>query len=149
MLITAIIGAVMFVGLAGTVLPFVPGVVLIWGAALVYGLVASFGGVGVAAMVVITVLAVIGAVAGFLIPYRRGVAGLDPATRALAAVLGVIGFFVVPVVGFPLGVALGVTVRRSERRFVDVLLGVALGMVVEGAAGAAMIATWIVWVIVG
>lgn len=142
-----VVGLVMLVGLAGTVLPFVPGVALIWVAALVYGLLEGFGGAGTTAMVAITAFAIVGGVAGFLIPYRRGVAGLDPSTRALAAVLGIVGFFVVPVIGFPLGVALGVTVRRAERRFVDVMLGVALGMVVEGAAGAAMIATWIVWLI--
>ena len=53
-LLVAVVAIAMVMGLAGTVLPILPGLWLIWGAALVYGLVAGFGASGWVAMTLIT-----------------------------------------------------------------------------------------------
>jgi hypothetical protein len=45
------------VGIAGTLLPILPGVALIWAATIAYGLVEGFGAVGLTAMAIITGLA--------------------------------------------------------------------------------------------
>jgi hypothetical protein len=53
-----LLGLVMAVGAVGTIVPLVPGISLVWGAGLVYGLDRGFGTIGVVAFAVMTGLAV-------------------------------------------------------------------------------------------
>ena len=46
-LITGITLAVLLIGLLGTVVPFLPGILLMWGAVIAYGFLVGFGPVGV------------------------------------------------------------------------------------------------------
>ena len=81
-----VVGLAMAVGLVGTIFPILPGLMLIWAAALVYGLVGGFGGVGIAAMVVITVLSIAGVAAGVVIPNKAaGTAGASKSSLLRAA----------------------------------------------------------------
>jgi Protein of unknown function (DUF456) len=70
----------MAVRVVGTVVPLVPGLALVWGAALAYGLLEGFGTTGTAAFTLITALAVAGALAGWVVPTR--VAGAAGAARS-------------------------------------------------------------------
>lgn len=152
-----VIALLMAVGLAGVLLPFLPGLPIIWGAALLYGLLTAFGTVGTTAMIAITVLAAIGIAASFVLPDRAGAAsGASRSTRVFAGVAGVVGFFVVPVVGFPLGVCAGVLLAQyqqtadwdaARRSTVAVLKGFGAGLVVEMGAALAMVLVWVAWVI--
>src|SRR5688500_3847373 len=102
-LTAALAGVAMQVGLAGTVVPVVPGLRLLWLAGLLYGIAVGFGSVGTAAFVAMTVLAAAGTVAGVVLPHRAaGAAGAARPSLLLGLVAAVVGFFVVPVVGFPL-----------------------------------------------
>jgi uncharacterized protein YqgC (DUF456 family) len=155
----AAVGLVMAVGLVGSVLPFVPGLVLVWGAGLVYGFVAGFGTVGGVAFAVMTVLLLAGTLAQVVLPTRRGAArGASRGVLLAGALGGVVGFFVVPVLGLPLGAVAGVLVAEHQRsgdwaRAWDltksVLVGFGLGALAEFAAGLAMIIAWVVWVVAG
>jgi uncharacterized protein len=99
-----LLGLVMAVGAVGTIVPLVPGISLVWGAGLVYGLDRGFGTIGVVAFAVMTGLAVAATVAGYAVPKRRATgAGVPRATVWLGVAGGVVGFFVVPVVGLPIG----------------------------------------------
>src|SRR5919109_38793 len=90
----------MAVGAVGTVVPLVPGLALVWAAALVYGVVEGFGGVGTVAFGVITVLAAAGTLAGWVVPARvAGRAGASRSSVLLGAVAAIVGFFVIPFVG--------------------------------------------------
>jgi uncharacterized protein YqgC (DUF456 family) len=150
---------VMALGLLGTVLPALPGLALIWAAGLVYGLVDGFGGAGWAAFVAMTLLLAAGSAAKFVLPHRSGVAqGMPGATLALAAVLGVVGFFVIPVVGLVVGAVLGVVLGEYRRlgglppalvATRRILVAYGVGVLVEIAAGMAMIACWAAWAVLG
>ena len=87
------------VGLVGILVPVLPGSVLVLGAILVWAW--SVG--GATAWVVFGVAAamlVVGAVVKYLVPNRRlKDAGIPASTQWIGAALGVVGFFVVPVVG--------------------------------------------------
>jgi hypothetical protein len=153
-LLTALL---MAIGLAGVVLPFMPGLPIIWAGALLYGITTAFGSVGWAAMIAITLLAVIGMAAAFVLPDRAGAAaGASRTTRLFAGLLGLIGFFVVPVIGFPLGACLGVLLAQYRRTAdwdgavqstVAVLKGFGVGLLAEMGAGFAMVLIWVAWVI--
>jgi uncharacterized protein YqgC (DUF456 family) len=154
-----VVGIAMAVGLVGTVLPILPGLLLIWAAALVYGLVGDFGGVGIAAMVVITALTIAGTAAGVVIPKKAaGDAGATRSSLLLGAVVGIVGFFVVPIVGFPLGGALGIFLgeqaRTGDRQVAwattrATLKGFGLAALAQFAAGVLMVLAWVVWLIAG
>ena len=153
-----IFGLVMAIGLIGTVFPAIPGLVLIWATALVYGLFEGFGIIGWIAMVAITVLLGAGLAAKVMVPKRRATAGGAPtSTLVFGAIVGLIGFFTVPIVGLPLGGIAGVLVaeyRRTRawgpawRSTKGVIVGLGIGALLELGAGMAMILCWLVWALV-
>jgi uncharacterized protein len=152
-----LVALAMAVGLFGTLLPFVPGLPLIWGAALVYGLIEGFGPAGWVAMTVITLAAISGMAAKIVLPQRRASAGGAPrSTLIVGGIVGIIGFFVVPIVGLPLGAVAGVylaeywrtadpgTAWRSTK---EVIVGFGIGTLLEMSAGVVMILVWVAWVL--
>jgi uncharacterized protein YqgC (DUF456 family) len=104
-------------------------------------------------------LLVLGTVAKYLLPGRAlKDAGVPNRTLLAGGVLGVVGFFVVPVVGLFLGFVLGVYLaelaRSKDRRTAwpstrHALRAVGWSIVIELAAGLLMAAAWIVGLVVG
>ncbi|PRY18425.1 DUF456 domain-containing protein [Kineococcus rhizosphaerae] len=151
----AVVGLAVAVGLVGIVVPVLPGTVLIAVAGLVWALVQ--GGAAWWFIAGTALLLVAGQVAMYLLPGRRMTrAGIRRTSLLLGAVLGVVGFFVVPVLGLPLGFVLGVFLgelagtarvgdqvggqvpgraRTAWRSTVVALRNVGLSVAIEGAAG--------------
>lgn len=156
--LVALLGLVMAVGALGTIVPLVPGISLVWGAGLVYGLDRGFGAVGVVALAVMTSLGVAATVGGYVVPKRRASgAGASRATVWLGVAGAVVGFFVVPVVGLPIGGVLGIYVGERLRTGDTVtawratratIAGFGIAVLVQFAAAMSMIAVWVVWVII-
>jgi uncharacterized protein YqgC (DUF456 family) len=154
-----LVALAMAVGIAGTVLPVLPGLLLVWAAALVYGLAAGFGAIGWAAFALITAVALAGTAAGVVLPHRAaGASGASRWSVWFAFGVGVVGFFVVPVVGLPLGTVVGLLaaelVRTKEagaawRSTVATLKGFGLSTLVQLAAGLTMAVVWVAWVVLG
>lgn len=154
-----VIGLVMIVGLAGTLLPILPGPLVMWLGALAYGMAEGFGPAGLLAVVLITLLLLWGAWLSVRIPQRRAAgAGLSLQAQLLAAGLAVVGFFLIPVVGAPVGFVAGVFVIRYAK-VKDVgqaweSTRSALGSLWRAAAaqfgaGVAAAAVWLVWALSG
>ncbi|HEY0888068.1 MAG TPA: DUF456 domain-containing protein [Nocardioides sp.] len=143
------------VGLVGVLVPVLPGTLLIGAAVLVWA--AATG--GTTAWLVFSVAAVLlaaGAVVKLLVPGRRlKGAGVPTSTLLAGAALGVLGFFVVPVVGLLLGFVLGVFLAEWHRvgrssawpSTVHALKAVGLSIVIELAAGVLAAATWVAGVV--
>jgi uncharacterized protein YqgC (DUF456 family) len=156
--VVVLVAVAMAVGVVGTVVPLVPGLALVVAAALAYGVAEGFGGGGVVAFVVIVVLGVAGTAAGVVVPQRAaGSAGAPRRSLLLGAVGAVVGFFVIPVLGFPLGGAIGIYVAEhwrtgdsgaAWRTTKATLKGFGLAAILQLAAGLAMAAVWVVWVVV-
>lgn len=146
----------MMLGLLGTLMPVLPGLTLIWGAALASFLTVGFGGLAWATMATLTLLLVAGAAAKYVLPGRQG--GQPVPARSLwwAATGAVMGFVVVPVVGFVLGGVAGLYLAETRRTGSSEAAGritmVALkrfgiGVLVEVAAGVSMIVVWLMAVV--
>lgn len=154
-----VVAVTMAVGIVGTVLPIVPGLWLIWLAALGYGFVAGFGWSGLGAMAVITALALAGTAASFYLPQRGAAgAGVPWWGQLVALATGVVGFFLIPVVGALFGFALGIlVVSLLQTREVGsawsatkaTLRGMLVASGVQLAAGVLMAVVWVGWVVVG
>ncbi|MGI9125953.1 MAG: DUF456 domain-containing protein [Mycobacterium sp.] len=144
------------VGLAGILVPLLPGTLLVYGAIAVWAFIEH---TTVAWVVLGVVTALLGA--GVLIKYlwpvkRMRAADVSAVTMAAGGVLGVIGFFVIPVVGLLVGFVAGVYLaeligRRDRKRAwastVHAVKGAALSVGVELSAGLLATAAWVVGVV--
>lgn len=156
--ITALVALAMLAGLIGTALPLIPGLPVVWGAALIYGLVEGFGTTGTIAFGIISVIALAGMIAGIVLPHRRFAAGGAPRATMVAGVAGaIVGFFVIPVVGLVVG-ALAAIMLVEYRRTADtaaawrstktMIAGFGVGILVELSAGIGIVLVWVIWVLV-
>ena len=141
------------IGLVGIIVMVFPGTLLIYAAIAVWAFMVR----GTVAWVVLGVVtAILGAslLVKYLWPARR-MRAADVTTRTLAAgaIAGVIGFFVIPVVGLVVGFVAGVYLaelaqRRDNKRAwastVHAVKGVALSMGVELAGGLLATAAWVI-----
>src|SRR5699024_10856310 len=142
----------MLVGLGGTIIPVLPGLLMIWGAGLVYGLLAGFD--TWTPFVLMSVMMVAGYGLGFALPGMTGAAAGAPIRTLVMGALGaVVGFLVLPVVGLPVGAVAGVYLAEVRRLGIDrawrstkaVLIGMGISVAVEVLFAVAMIITWVVW----
>lgn len=110
-----LVAIAILVGLVGIVVAAIPGLILIWGAVLVWALVEQTG-TGWFVLGLATVLTVAGQVVKYLIPGRRlREAGIPGRSIFFGAVLSVVGLFVIPLVGFIIGFVLGVYLAERYR----------------------------------
>ena len=113
--VEVLLGLVMLVGLVGVVVPILPGTLLIAGALLVWAIVdASAAGWGV--FVAGTALMVGAGIINYTWPGRRmRDAGVPNRSVMFGGLVGIVGFFVVPVVGLLLGFLLGTYAAEAAR----------------------------------
>lgn len=139
-----IVGLVIAVGLAGIILPVLPGLLLCWGAILAW---AVFEGTanGWIVFAGISVLFALSQVVKYLIPgqWMRS-ADVAWTTLAIGGLAGIVGFFVIPVIGLPLGFVAGVyAAERMQlgghaaawQSTVHAVKAVGLAILIELAAG--------------
>jgi uncharacterized protein YqgC (DUF456 family) len=153
---TLLVAAAIAVGLIGILVPLIPGSILVFAAiavwAYVEGTTVAWVTLGVAAVILAAALLV-----KYLWPMKR-MRSADVGTWSLLAggVLGIIGFFVIPVVGLIIGFVFGVflaelALRRNSRvawaSTVHAIKGVALSVGVELAGALLATMVWVVGVL--
>ncbi len=154
-LLTTVVAVVMILGLAGVVIPVLPGLMVIWAAALAYGFAVGFGVGGVIVMVVLSVLVGISALAGVVVPGRvADSSGVTRRTQFIGLIGAVVGFFAVPVVGLALGAVTGVLLAeyagtrdwaRARAATIALAKGFGLNTLIQLAVGFVMIIVWSLW----
>lgn len=127
------------VGLVGILVPLLPGSLLVAGAVLIWALTeGSATGWTVFALCLLLIGA--GAIVKYLVPGRQlQRSGVPTLSLAAGAVLGIVGFFVIPVVGLLVGFVLGVylaewyrlSLREAWPATVAALKAIGLGMLIE------------------
>ena len=144
------------VGIAGIIVPVLPGTLLVLGAVLVWALEVGTT-TGWAVFAVCTTLLAAGSVIKFLVPGRRlKASGVPTRTLLVGALLAFVGFFVVPVVGMLLGFVLGVYLAERGRlgpklawpSTVSALKAVGVSILIELVAAVLAAITWAVGVAV-
>jgi uncharacterized protein YqgC (DUF456 family) len=148
-------GLLMLVGLVGIVVPVLPGLLLVWLATALWAFEHPnhwawlvFGLCGV--------VYAVGVVAQYLVPGRRlKEAGVRTSTLFLAVLLAIVLFFLIPVVGAPIGFVLGVFLvelaRHRERHTawrgtVSALKAVFVSIGIELVAGFTIVLVWLIGV---
>ena len=144
------------IGLVGVLVPLLPGTLLVYAAIAVWAFVEQ-NTVGWVVLGMVTAILAATMAIKYLWPVKRmRAADVSPTTLAAGAVAGVIGFFVIPVLGLLVGFVLGVYLaelahRRDQRRAwastVHAVKGAALSVGVELAGGLLATAAWVVGVV--
>jgi hypothetical protein len=144
------------VGIAGILVPFLPGSLLVWAAIAVWAYAERTAHAWIVFGLATAVLGA-GILAKYLWPARRmRAADVTNRTLAAGAMFAVVGFFVIPVAGLLAGFVLGVFLaeyaqRRDTRRAwastVHAVKGVALSVGVELGAALLAAAVWAVGVL--
>ena len=152
-----VVGLVMLVGLLGIVVPVLPGLLLVWGAALVWALVEDGTGRWLV-LALVTALCLLGAVAAYVVPGRSLQAQGAPTRTLLVGALGAaIGFVTVPGVGLLLGGVLAVygaellRLRDSSAARTSTwatVKGIGLGIVLQLLAGSLAVAVWLIGAVI-
>ena len=127
--------ALILIGLAGTVLPLLPGTLLVWGGIFLGAWIDDFTRVSVGTVVIISVLAVLAwaldFVAGLLGAKRVGASKLALLGAALGTVVGIfmglVGVLFMPLVGAALGEYWS---QKNQQRAAKVALATWLGLMV-------------------
>lgn len=147
-----LVGLAVLVGLVGIVVPVLPGSILVLGAVLAWAAVSGTT-TGWLVFAVATTFLVVGGIVKYAVPGRGlKTAGVPNRTLLLGGLLGIVGFFVVPVVGLFLGFVLGIYLAELSRVGTGLawpstraaLKAVGLSMLIELAAGLLAAATWLV-----
>ncbi|MCM4078905.1 DUF456 domain-containing protein [Paractinoplanes hotanensis] len=115
--INLIAGLAIAVGVVGVVVPVLPGLLLSWAGVLLWAALGE-GSVAVRWLTfgVATAVVLLGTLIKYLVPGRRlKSAGVPNSALLAGGLLGVIGFFVIPVIGLPLGFVLGIYLVERTR----------------------------------
>lgn len=149
----------MLVGQLGLVIPIFPGNVVIWAAALVYGILFGFGLLGWIAFALITVLMLIAVtVDNVLMGAKARQQGAAWLSIILALVAGVVVTFIFPPLGGLIAAPLVLFLMEFQRlkdskkagQVVRALLvGLGLSFVARFLLGLVMLGLWAIWYFLG
>ena len=149
------VAAMMVTGLVGTVIPVLPGILLVWAGVLVW----AIGGDGSDAVrwfvfAIATGIAGIALVTSTVLPGRRAAAVGAPRSLMWIVALGTaVGFFVIPVVGALIGGPAAAYIAEllrlrdpgaAWRSALAALKGFGIGVAIQLVAGVAIAVTWVV-----
>ena len=149
---TVLAAVLIVVGLAGVLIPLLPGPILIWVGIGVWSFERS-DAAGWAILVAATAVLAVGLIAKYALPGRRlREAGVPWITLAFGTLLGVIGFFVIPLFGLPIGFVLGIYLAELSRLGSNAaawpstrqaVTAVGLSMLIEFGSGLLAAAIWL------
>jgi uncharacterized protein YqgC (DUF456 family) len=154
--INILIISIMLVGLLGLILPVFPGLVVIWLAALGYGISAGFGTAGWILFAIITVFMIAGSLVDNVLTLQQAhQTGASLVSILFAMLFGVLGNLVFPVLGGLVGALAALFLveyirRKNWREAMTATRGWAIGFgwafVIRFLLGLMMIGLWIIWV---
>jgi uncharacterized protein len=155
--VTVLCGIAIVVGILGVIVPILPGLLLCWIGVLAWAIF-SDGGFGKWVVLgIVTIVALIGTAAKYAFPGQRlKQSGVPNLSLFIGGVLGIVGFFVIPLVGLPLGFVFGIflaewlRMRQGDpawRSTRQALKAVGLSMLIELAAAMVIVVTWVAGVI--
>jgi uncharacterized protein YqgC (DUF456 family) len=150
-----LVALAILVGLVGVIVPILPGLVLVL-AAILFWAIGEGSATGWSVFIVAAVLIVAGSVVKYAVPNRRlKTTGIPSSTTWFGVALGVVGFFVIPVIGLFIGFVLGVYLAEYRRvggaaawpSTKETLRAVGVSIMIELAAGVLAALVWVAGVV--
>ncbi|MFI5907043.1 DUF456 domain-containing protein [Dactylosporangium sp. NPDC051541] len=116
-LVAVIAPICVIVGVIGVLIPMLPGLFLCWAGVAAWGFFGGHGATGWAVGIAATVVLALGFAAKYLLPGRNlKRAGVSNLTLFLGGVGGIIGFFLIPIVGLVIGFILAIYLVELARQ---------------------------------
>ena len=153
-----IILGIMVVGLLGLLIPVIPGLVIIWLAGLAYGLGVGFQTPGWIFFAILTIIMAVGSLVDNVVMGQQAhQSGASWISVLLAMLFGVVGTFILPVIGGFIGALLALFLaewvrRKNWRDAMAATTGWAVGcgwaIVIRFVLGLLMIGMWMIWALV-
>lgn len=157
-IVTVLAAIVMLIGVAGVVLPVLPGLMLVWLAALGYGLLVRWGIWGPWLFAAITLAGLAGTLADM---WASGAGAKVVGGASLWSIAGgMLAGFIGLILGGPLGALIGLLAgmfllefwrNRNAMRGLKAMAGTALGygasIIIKLTAGILMVGLWVIWVV--
>ncbi|MBB5873967.1 uncharacterized protein YqgC (DUF456 family) [Allocatelliglobosispora scoriae] len=150
---TALAGLLIVIGVFGVIVPALPGLLFCWIGVLVWAIFTDSGWGRWAILGIATLIAIVGEVAKYLWPGRKlKQNGVPNLSLFIGGVVGIVGFFVVPVVGLILGFVLGIWLaellrlrdgKSSWTSTKHALKAAGVSMLIELGAALAIAAVWV------
>jgi uncharacterized protein len=147
----------MLVGLAGLVIPIFPGLVVIWIGGLAYGIITGFEFPAWLIFSILTIIMITGSLLDNVIMGKQAhKQGASWVSIIMAILFGIVGTFIIPIIGGFLGALLGIFItewirRKNWREAINASSGLAVGcgwaIILRFGLGVVMIALWGVWVL--
>ncbi len=110
-----LVGLAILLGIVGTIVPILPGALLVAGAVVVWAFLTGGTTAWLVAIAAVGIIA-LGQFLKYLIPGKQLKAtGVPNWVLFVGALVGIVGFFVVPVIGLILGFVLGVFLAEAAR----------------------------------
>jgi uncharacterized protein YqgC (DUF456 family) len=154
-LLIGLVFSAMLVGLLGLIIPVYPGLNIIWIAALIYAIVDGFTWPAWLYFSFITLFMIVGNLAdNYFINIRARKTGASWLAIGVGYIAGIVGTFIIPLLGGLLFSILGVLVveliRKKDWKIAwvttrEMALGFGWAVVVRIGIGAIMIGIWLVW----
>jgi uncharacterized protein len=148
---------IMLGGLGGLIIPIFPGIVVIWLAALGYGVASGFGTLGIVLFGLISLLMIAGVtVDNLLMGVEARQRGAPWLTLLIGATAGILGTLLLPPIGGLITAPLIILLLEYRRQgnwqmAVQTLRGLALGwgkaFIARFAIGVLMVIFWLIWAI--
>ncbi|NNC79715.1 MAG: DUF456 domain-containing protein [Acidimicrobiales bacterium] len=152
---TLVVGLALVIGLFGVLIPILPGLGLMMVVALLYGFAVGWSTTGIVVMVIIAMLFIASVIVGLLLPKRAAAeAGATTWSIVVAAVGGIIGFFVIPVIGVVVGALVGLLLSEyhhsgdwatARASTVATAKGFGVSVLVQFTIGCVLLMVWAVW----
>jgi uncharacterized protein len=154
--LTVFIGLSMLVGLIGLLVPIFPGLVILWLAALGYGIVAGFNTPGIILFTLITLLAIGGSLVDNVLMAAGGrKGGASWVTIVIALLAGIAGTILLPpfggIIAAPLAIFLLEYLRLKDLKkawqaFKGLTIGWGLSFAARFGLGLVIVLLWVLWV---
>ena len=156
--VDVVAGVAILAGVLGVLIPVLPGLLLCWLGVLFWALLGQAGDARWVVLAMSTVVAVAGTVVKYLWPGKQlKSTGVPTSSLVAGGVLGVIGFFVIPVAGLVIGFVLGIWLAERTRLGAGqawpstrgALTAVGLSLLVEFAAALGIAVVWVFGLLAG
>jgi hypothetical protein len=151
--VNIVCGLIVAAGVVGVIIPGIPGLLLSWIGVLLWTFIGGAGPTKWLFLVIATLIALVGAGFKYALPGRNMKAnGVRTLSIVVGGVLGIIGFFVIPVIGLPIGFVVGVLLAELARTHdgagawqstVVALKAVGLAMMLEIATAFVVAVVWV------
>ena len=153
--VTTVVLIAMLVGLVGTLLPILPGILLMWVAAVGYGVAVGFDVFATLVLVLISGLTVAAVIVGAVVPKRAAAdSGASTSSQIAAAIGAVIGFFAIPFIGVVVGAVVGIGLAEwydkrdwpaARSSTIAIAKGFGVSALVQFGLGSVILIVWLPW----